>query len=282
MIDDVSKAAGLLKGVYERSNHTDGYVSIEVPPRYAYNPDETVKSGRRLFKQIGKPNIMIKVPGTSQGLPAIRRLVAEGININVTLLFSKSQYEAITDAYIAGLNDRLTAKLPLKDIFSVASVFVSRIDTKIDNMLDKSPNLKGKAAVANSKVMYQVYKEIFWGDRFKKLVSAGANRQRILWASTSTKNPAYSATKYVEELLGPDSINTIPPQTIQSCKEKGMAHGDIACGLPDAHKVIQDLAKLGIDVNQVGDEIQKEGVKAFEDSYNKLLSAIRVKSAKSV
>lgn len=290
VIGDIGAAADILLDTYKNTNGRDGYVSIEVLPQYAYNPKRTIDYARRIFQRLNRKNILIKVPGTKEALPAITELIAEGINVNVTLLFSVLHYEAIAKAYIEGLTKRMRSGAGLNDVASVASVFVSRIDTKIDKMLDnlagagdskteqwKILNLRGRAAVANSKVIYQRFKEIFFGTEFGELAKKGANIQRVLWASTSTKNPDYRDVKYVEELIGPHSINTMPHQTVLAFYEHGIVKPAIEDGLNEARTALNELKSFGVDIDVVCDGLQKEGVKAFSDSFNSLIGSIEKK-----
>lgn len=287
--EDVARAADMLKGVYRSSKGLDGYVSIETWPKYAHDVEKTVDYARRIFRTVGRENVLIKVPGTREGPPAIERLIAEGINVNVTLIFSLRHYESIARAYIQGLKAR-EKKGDLSKVISVASVFVSRIDTAVDKRLDamvkessepglqqEARSLRGKAAVANSKIIYQHFKEIFSSTEFKGLEKKGARLQRVLWGSTGTKDPTYSDVKYVEELIGPDTINTLPPQTISAFKDHGVARITLTEGVDEAHRVIDRLARLGIDVDAVCQQVQDEGVKAFADSFDTLISTIEAK-----
>lgn len=289
-IQDIGTAADMLLDVFKNTNGLDGHVSIEVLPEYAYDSKKTVDYAKKLFKRLNRKNILIKVPGTKEALPAIRQLIAEGINVNVTLLFSIKQYEAIAKAYCDGLKDRLNKNEKVENVISVASVFVSRIDTRIDKMLEELANdkddkngreellnLRGKAAIANSKVIYQRFKEIFFNPEFEELKSKGANIQRVLWASTSTKNPGYRDVKYVEELIGPHSINTMPHQTVLSFRDHGVVKPVIEEGLEAVKKVLSNLKNMGIDVDRICNDLQKEGVKAFSESFKSLISAIEKK-----
>jgi len=278
-IADVSSAADELREIYNKTNKLDGYVSIEVLPEYARDPAKTIDYARKIFNRINKPNIMIKVPGTKEGLEAIRQLISEGINVNVTLLFSVPQYEAIAGAYIEGLRDRIKSNKDVKGIASVASVFVSRIDTKIDKMLDDvgAPDLKGKIAVSYMKMIYKRYREIFFGEEFKPLSAKGANVQRVLWASTSTKNPAYKDVKYVEELIGPDSINTMPHETVLAFADHGIVKQAVEENLDLAKSHLDDLKSSGIDLESICDQIQAEGVKKFKESFDLLIGSIEQK-----
>ncbi|MGB2706444.1 MAG: transaldolase, partial [Candidatus Omnitrophota bacterium] len=240
-LEDVSMAADLLRDTYEKTEHLNGYVSIEVLPELAHNPTETVKAARAIFKRINKPNILIKVPGTKEAPEAVRALTKEGVNVNVTLLFSVKHYETCARAYIDGLQDR--------NVFSVASVFVSRVDTKLDKIFEekKIDELKGKIAVANAKMIYR---------KFKELDFKGGNIQRVLWASTSTKNPSYSDVKYVEELIGTETVNTMPPQTVDAFLDHGRVEVTIEKDLDKARSCLAKLKSLGIDIDETCQEIQ--------------------------
>ena len=286
--EDISRAADLLWPVYQKSGGLDGFVSIEVSPDLAYDTQKTIAEARRLFSTIGKKNILVKVPGTKPGLPAIEQLTAEGVNVNVTLLFSVRRYEEITEAYIRGLEKRARQREPIDEICSVASFFVSRVDTLVDKMLEarlssatseadqkKIKSLLGKAAVANAKIAYRKYKEIFSGKRFLALTRAHV--QRILWGSTGTKNPSYSDIKYVEELIGADSINTLPDATLKAFLDHGQVRINIGDGLDEAERLFAELRSVGVDVNQVTEELEKEGVKLFSDSFSLLLKEIAQK-----
>lgn len=287
-LEDISRAADLLWPVYQKSGGLDGFVSIEVSPDLAYDTQKTIAEARRLFSTIGKKNILVKVPGTKQGLPAIEQLTAEGVNVNVTLLFSVRRYEEIAEAYIRGLEKRARQRAPIDEICSVASFFVSRVDTLVDKMLEarlssatseadqkKIKSLLGKAAVANAKIAYRKYKEIFSGKRFLALTRAHV--QRILWGSTGTKNPSYSDIKYVEELIGSDSINTLPDATLKAFLDHGRVRINIGDGLDEAERLFAELRSVGVDINQVTEELEKEGVKLFSDSFSLLLKEIAQK-----
>ena len=276
-IKDISMAADLLRDTYEKSKHLDGYVSIEVLPEFAHDAEKTIDSARKIFKRIGKPNIMIKVPGTKESAPAVRKLTSEGININVTLLFSTEHYELCANAYINGLKDRAKAGEDIKDVFSVASVFISRVDTTIDDMLaEKGINdLKGAIAVSNAKMIYQSFKDIFGKNEFNKIKYA--NPQRVLWASTSTKNPKYNDLKYVEELVGPNTINTMPPNTMEAFLDHGKAVHALENDLDRAKSYLEKLKAAGIDINSVCQKIQDAGVMSFQKSFDKLIKSIKDK-----
>lgn len=285
-VADISVAAELLKETYEQSRGWDGYVSIEVLPEYAHSTKDTIDYARRIFKKINRPNIMVKVPGTAESVEAIKVLIAEGINVNVTLLFSTQHYQQIAQAYIEGLKERLRNGEDLSKVASVASVFVSRIDTKIDKLLEEHAkehrfdlnSLCGGLAVANSKMIYQWFKKIFSPDNFGFLQEKGAKVQRVLWASTSTKNPAYSDIKYVQELIGKDTINTLPHETVLAFLDHGQPRISLEENLEEEKKKIKECRKLGIDLNQACQEIQDAGVKAFQDSFDGVIRAIRQKA----
>ncbi len=283
-IADIRQAADALRPIYDRTGAIDGYVSYEVSPLLANDTEGTIAAARRYFKTIGRPNVMIKVPSTPAGIPAIEELISEGINVNVTLMFSMKHYEDVAEAYIRGIERRLTAGQPVDRIGSVASFFVSRVDTLADKRLEQKleatrdeavATLKGKPAVANTKLVYQRFKEIFYGKRFATAKAKGAHVQRPLWASTSTKNPAYSDIKYVEELIGPDTVNTIPPETMDAFRDHGNPRAAVEEGLDEARTVVERMAAIGIDLLQLGEELQKQGVDAFAKSFEDLRAAIK-------
>jgi transaldolase/glucose-6-phosphate isomerase len=286
--EDISRAADLLWPVYRESGGQDGFVSIEVSPDLASDTEKTIAEARRLFSTLAKKNVLVKVPGTRAGLPAIETLTAEGVNVNVTLLFSVSRYEEVMDAYIRGLEKRAREGKPIQEIFSVASFFVSRVDTLTDKRLEerlasagseaekeKIKSLRGKAAVANAKIAYQKYEETFSGKRFRDL--PGARVQKILWGSTGTKNPQYSDIKYVEELIGPNSINTIPDATLKAFVDHGRFRVTIHEGMDEAKKLFAELKSVGVEIDRITDELEKEGVKLFSDSFFALLKEIAQK-----
>jgi transaldolase len=289
-IEDVSNGAEMLWPTYQSTNGLDGFVSIEVSPDLAYDTDATISEAKRLFSTIGKKNILVKVPATKQGLPAIEQLISEGVNINVTLLFSVRRYEEVAESYLRGLEKRMSKGQPINEIASVASFFVSRVDTLTDKLLetrlssvtsraekDKIASLFGKAAVANAKIAYKKYKSIFSGKRFLTLNERGGHTQRILWGSTGTKNPKYSDIKYVEELIAPDSINTMPEATIEAFKNHGQAKITIGDHLEEAERLFQELKSVGIEINDVTEQLESEGVKLFSDSFFSLLKEIAKK-----
>jgi transaldolase/glucose-6-phosphate isomerase len=286
-IRDIQDAADALRGVYDESNFRDGYVSLEVSPYLARKTQETIDEAHRLWKAVKRDNVMIKVPGTAEGLPAIKQLIGEGININVTLLFAQEVYEKVAEAYVAGLEDLAARGGNLKKMASVASFFISRIDTLIDSLLNDKlktttdanqqallKSLLGKVAIANGKLTYQKYQSIFSGPRWQALVAKGAQTQRVLWASTSTKNPAYRDVIYVEELIGPDTVNTMPPATVDAFRDHGLLRNSLTEEVPGAAKVMSDLAKAGISMKEVTDKLTADGVKLFADAFDKLLAAV--------
>ena len=276
VLADIGSAADQLRPVFEQSNGLDGYVSLEVRPTLAADTQQTVAEARRLFHTLARPNIMIKVPATPEGIPAVETLIAEGININITLIFSLKHYEAVTDAYLSGLEQRLSAGEDISQVASVASFFVSRVDTMVDKALDEAGNssLKGKIAVANAKVAYARFKDIFSGERWEKLAAAGARVQRPLWASTGTKNPQYSDTLYVDELIGADTVNTVPPATLEAVIDHGQTLPSIEEDLLGAKHQLEKLDDLGIDLEAVTEQLQVDGVIAFAKSFETLMLSI--------
>jgi len=288
-IADIQAAADVLRPVFDATHGGDGYVSLEVSPKLAHDTEGTLADARRLHAAVNRPNLFIKVPATREGIPAIRQLLSEGINVNITLMFSMEHYEAVAEAYIAALEDRIHQDLPIGDVASVASFFVSRVDTLVDKLLEdkvlanagadaeKATVLKGKIAVANSKLVYQRFEEIFGGERFKVLEAQGARVQRVLWASTSTKNPAYSDVLYVQTLIGPDTVNTMPDETIVAFRDHGQARATVKEGLDAARAAFQTLADLGIDMRTVGEQLSVEGVSKFAQSFDKLFAVIAAK-----
>lgn len=286
-IRDIQAAADILRSVYLQSNFRDGYVSLEVSPYLARKTQETIDEARRLWKAVQRENVMIKVPGTAEGVPAIRQLIGEGINVNVTLLFSQDVYETVAQAHVAGLEDLAARGGNLKKIGGVASFFISRIDTLADSLLEekiKSTNdasqraffesLQGKVAIANGKLAYQRYQRIFSGPRWQALAARGAQTQRVLWASTSTKNPKYRDVIYVEELVGPDTVNTMPPATIDAFRDHGRVRNSLTEDTAGAEKTMSDLARAGISIKEVTDKLTDDGVKLFAEAFDKLLAAV--------
>jgi transaldolase / glucose-6-phosphate isomerase len=286
-IRDIQEAADTLRPVYDESNFRDGYVSLEVSPYLARKTQETIDEARRLWKTVKRDNVMIKIPGTAEGIPAIRQAISEGININVTLLFAQEVYEQVAEAYIAGVQDLAARGGNLKKMAGVASFFISRIDTLIDSMINDRlkatkdagqqallESLLGKVAIANGKLTYQAYERIFSGPRWSALAAKGAQTQRVLWASTSTKNPKYRDVIYVEELIGQDTVNTMPPATIDAFRDHGKLRKSLTEDIPGAKKTMDDLARAGISMKQVTDKLTDDGVKLFADAFDKLLASV--------
>ena len=284
-IEDITLATDTLRSVYDASGGKDGYVSLEVNPELAYETEKTIAEARRLFEAVNRPNVMIKVPATAEGLPAITELIGSGVNINVTLIFALENYKAVAVAYQKGLEKLAAAGPavrgghPIDKIASVASFFVSRVDTAADKELEAIGNteLQGKIAVANSKLAYAEYKNIIQQPRWQELAAKGAPVQRVLWASTSTKNPAYPDNLYVDELIGPDTVNTLPPSTLESFMDHGRVAETLTRGLEDAQSQIAKLTQLGIDLNAVTQKLQDDGVVAFAKPFSKLLESIAEK-----
>ena len=281
-VKDIQNATDLFKGVYEESKGVDGYVSLEVSPFLALKEKETAEQAEKLWKAVNRKNVMIKIPGTKPGLGAIRSSIAKGININVTLLFGLPRYEEVAEAYISGLEDHLAAGHSIGHITSVASFFLSRIDVLVDPMLDEkgAPELKAEVAIASAKKAYEIYKRIFSGPRWEKLVAQGAKPQRLLWASTSSKNPAFKDTKYVEALIGPDTVDTVPLETIEAFRDHGIAANTLGQGLDQATAVLDKLKAVGIDINKVTQQLEDEGVDKFNKPFEKLLQAIEDQKVK--
>ncbi|MEJ2058964.1 MAG: transaldolase [Gammaproteobacteria bacterium] len=279
-LDDVRAAADVLRPLYDRAQGGDGYVSLEVPPDLARDADATVKTARRLWELIGRPNAMIKVPATLEGLGAIRTLTADGINVNVTLLFSVQRYLEVQQAYINGLSDRLERGFPIGQIASVASFFLSRIDTRVDELLTENDgpateDLQGHAALACAGLAYRHYEQTFHqGDVWQGLAAHGARPQRLLWASTSTKNPAYSDVKYIEALIGPETVNTVPLDTLAAYRDHGNPQARIHDTMKQAPAVLEALAHHGIDLNPISVELEHQGLDKFEHAYRHLLDTI--------
>jgi transaldolase/glucose-6-phosphate isomerase len=291
-IRDIQDAADILRPVYDSSNRRDGYVSLEVSPYLARDTNGTLAEARRLWKAVGRENIMIKVPGTSEGLPAFRQLISEGININVTLLFSRQVYEGIAEAYITGLEQLAASGGNISKIASVASFFISRIDNSVDAIVgqrlknskdsaeqDQLKSLLGKVAIANGKETYVSYQKIFSSDRWKALATKGAQTQRVLWASTSTKNPSYSDILYVEELIGQDTVNTIPPATLDAFRDHGKPRASLTENVDAANRTMETMAKLGISMKEITDKLTDDGVRLFSEAFDKLLDAVKNSSS---
>ena len=293
-IKDIQDAADFLKPVYQQTKKRDGYVSLEVSPYLAHKTQETLDEARRLWKRVGRENLMVKVPGTPEGIPAFQQLISEGININVTLLFAFDVYVRVAEAYVAGLEAFAKSGGDVSRMASVASFFISRIDTLVDGEIDAKlktatnpadqallQSLHGKVAIANGKLTYQRYKQIFSGPRWDALASRGAQTQRVLWASTSTKNPKYSDVYYVEELIGPDTVDTIPPATFDAFRDHGKPRASLEEDVPAAQETMQGLEKAGISMKDATDKLTAAGVKQFSDDFDKLLDAVKQHAAKA-
>jgi transaldolase len=296
VFDDIRNACDIFRSVYESSNKLDGYVSIEVPPIIANDTQKTIEEARRYYSQIGRENVMIKIPGTKMGLPAVEQVISEGINVNVTLLFSVDSYVETAWAYIRGLEKRAEQGQDISNIASVASFFLSRIDSNIDARIDKKlaegvdriekkaalQAVKGKVAIANAKVAYQKYKEIIESDRWKALAQKGAKVQRLLWASTGTKDPHYSDVMYVDELIGPDTVNTLPPNTIEACADHCSPASRIETDVEKAYHLIENLEDPDIDINlnEVMDELLEDGIDKFIKPFESLMSSLQEKVQK--
>lgn len=275
-IKDIQQAADIFNPVFEKTNGKDGFVSLEVSPYLARDTAGTIKQAQELWKKLDRKNVMIKIPATKEGLPAIRRCIAEGININITLLFGLPRYREVTEAFMGGLEDRLKAGKSIDHVASVASFFLSRIDVMVDPMLDQknAADLKGKVAIASAKIAYQIYLEMLASERFKKLEAKGAQRQRLLWASTGTKNPAYSDVKYVETLIGKETINTLPVETLDAFRDHGKVADTLVQDLDKATREMLELKQTGIDIDQITQKLEDEGIDKFNQAYDKLLKSI--------
>lgn len=285
-IDDIRNAADVFRPVYGRTAGLDGYVSLEVAPRWANDTETTIREAHRLWEAVDRPNLMIKVPATRAGLPAVRRCIADGLNINVTLIFSLDRYDEVMDAYLRGLIDRLEAGKPVNHAASVASFFVSRLDTAVDKLLDERlgnvagdgrarlEGLKGQAAIANTKLAYENFRKKYSTEAAMALVNRGARRQRPLWASTSTKNPAYPDVYYVEALVGPETVNTLPPATIEAYRDHGRPEIRVDRNVDQARGVLRDLESLGIHMDAVTKKLEEDGVAAFAKSFDSLIAVV--------
>lgn len=293
-IKDIQDALAVLRPVYDQTKRRDGYVSLEVSPFLAHKTQETIVEARRLWNAVGRENVMIKVPGTPEGIPAIRQLTSEGLNINITLLFAQDVYEQVAEAFISGLEDFAKSGGDVSRVASVASFFISRIDTLIDGQIAerlKTANapadqsalkaLQGKVAIANGKLTYQSYKQIFSTPRWKALAAKGAQTQRVLWASTGTKNPAYGDVYYVEGLIGPDTVNTIPPATFDAFRDHGKPRASLEEGIDAARETMASLARAGISMKAATDQLTEDGVRLFEEAFDKLLAAVMASTLKS-
>ncbi len=275
-IKDIQRAADIFKPVFDKTNGMDGFVSLEVSPLLARNTVATIKQVRELWKKVDRKNVMIKIPGTKEGIAAIRECLSEGININVTLLFGLPRYRQITEAFMGGIEDRLKEGRSIKEVASVASFFLSRIDVMVDPMLKKkgADNLVGEVAIASAKKAYQIYLEMINSDRFKRLEALGAQRQRVLWASTSTKDPSFSDVKYVENLIGKETINTLPMETIDAFRDHGKASEALTMDISHAKKVMEDLKNKEINIDEITQKLEDEGIEKFNNAYEKLLKSI--------
>jgi transaldolase len=287
---DVRDAADLFRPLYDRLDGNDGFVSLEVNPHLAHDTKGTIEEARRLWSSVDRPNILIKVPATREGLPAIEQLTREGINVNVTLLFGLSRYRRVAEAYIAGLEARAAKGLPMTRVAGVASFFLSRIDTLVDSMIapivaaggskrDLARRVRGEIAIASAKTAYQIYHEIFGGERFRRLYRAEARVQRLLWASTSTKNPEYSDVKYVEPLIGPETINTLPAKTLDAYRDHGAPEATLERDTEAALRALEDLQRLGIAIDDVTRRLEEEGVEKFNKAYDKLIDSLGTHTA---
>lgn len=290
VFDDIRNACDIFRGIYQQSDGLDGYVSIEVPPDLAHNAEKTIAEAKRYYSEIGRDNVMIKIPGTPEGLRAVEEVIAAGINVNVTLLFSVQSYVDTAWAFIRGLEARAAKGEDISNIASVASFFISRIDINVDARLDKLiaaaqddakkeelRAMKGKFAIANAKIAYQKYKEIIQTDRWKALSTKGAKMQRLLWASTGTKDPNYSDVLYVDELIGPNTVNTLPPATIEACADHCDVASRIETNVEEAYKLAEELPKLGINLDEVMDELIIDGIDKFIQPFESLIKSLQEK-----
>ncbi len=273
-VEDIRAVTDLFRPLYEETNGGDGYVSLEVSPYLAHDTEGSVAQAQQLWARVARPNLMVKIPATKEGIPAIRRCIAAGVNINITLIFARALYAEVMEAYLSGLEDRLAAGRPIDRIASVASFFVSRVDTKVDPRLPEGSPLRGQAAVANAKLAYEDFEKFFAGERWEKLKAHGARLQRPLWASTSTKNPAYPDTLYVDNLIGPHTVNTVPPKTLDAIRDHSQVAVTVNQGLDQAREVLAKLEAAGISMKQVTQELEDEGVKAFEEAFVSLFKTI--------
>ncbi|HXX29428.1 MAG TPA: transaldolase [Myxococcaceae bacterium] len=284
---DIGDAARVFRPVWDATARRDGYCSLEVSPKLAHDTQGSIQEARRLWKALGAPNVMIKIPGTPEGVPAIEQCIGEGLNINVTLLFSQEAYAAVAEAYLRGLERRAREGLDLSGVASVASFFVSRIDSEVEKRIDQARSagvderrsrlfdeVTGKVAIANAKVAYRRYQSLFAGPRWEALARKGAKSQRVLWASTGTKSPKYSDVLYVEELIGPDTVNTVPPATLDAFRDHGRVRPSLTEDLPGAEATLGKLGEAGISMKDVTDALVVDGVKKFADSFDELWKAI--------
>jgi len=288
---DIRQACDILRPVFDASKGADGFVSIEVSPEKAFDTQATIEEAKRWWKVIGRPNLLVKIPATNEGLPAIEECLAAGVNINITLIFAIEFHERVMEAYLCALERRAAANEDLGTVNSVASFFVSRVDTLTDRVLDERlarassdaererlSGLRGKLAVANAKIAYQRFLDVFGGERFQRLAARGAKVQRPLWASTGTKNPSYSDILYVQELIGPDTVNTMPPHTIEAFRDHGVARRTIDEGLDEAYRAFAELQESGISLTEITDKLQKNGVEAFAKSFDEIRETVAAKA----
>ena len=287
-VEDIQRSADLFRPVYDRLDGSDGFVSLEVSPYLARDTDKTIADARQLWASVARPNVMIKVPATIEGLPAIQRLIAEGINVNITLLFGLSRYRQVAEAYIAGLETLAAKGKPLKSVASVASFFLSRIDVLLDPMLEKTMAINkskadlaatfhGEVAILSAKEAYQIYQEIFDSERFGKLKAQGARTQRLLWASTSTKNPAYSDLKYVEALIGPETVDTVPLETLAAYRERGKPASRLTSEAVKASGTLRRLCEVGIDLDAAAQQLEDEGIEKFAKAFDQMMNTLEEK-----
>ncbi|MFA5718662.1 MAG: transaldolase [Desulfobulbaceae bacterium] len=290
-IEDIQHTADLFRPVHEKTDGRDGFVSLEVSPQLARDTAATLTEARRLWQEVARPNVMIKVPGTREGIPAIRQLVSEGLNINVTLLFGLPRYREVAEAFLAGLEERAAENRPLKGVASVASFFLSRIDVLVDPFLEKimqekgpaaalAAELRGEVAISSAKAAYQIYLELFNGERFRRLAAKGASSQRLLWASTGTKNPEYSDIKYVEALIGPETVNTLPMETLAAYRDHGRPEARLTEGGMEARRLLERLSEVGVDLDAITRQLEEEGVEKFIASFDNLIKSLESKRLK--
>ena len=283
-VQDIKEAADVFRSLYERTQGQDGYVSLEVSPHIAHDTEMTIREARELWKKVSRPNIFIKIPATAEGLPAIRQCISEGINVNITLIFGLPTYMKVANAYIEGLELRLEQGRSIKRLASVASFFLSRIDVLVDKLLenmieqgnnpDIAQSLHGQVAISCAKVAYQMYKEIFSSDKFKRLAEESANPQRLLWASTSTKNPSYSDVKYVEPLIGPQTVNTMPTETLEAYRDHGEPAGRLEENAAEADHLLARLSEVGINMDDIANQLEAEGIEKFVKPYDSLINKL--------
>lgn len=283
VVDDVEHASSVLRPTFVASKGSDGFVSIEIDPDLAHDTAATVQAARDLHERIAAPNVFVKIPATAEGIPAIRAMTAEGRNINVTLIYSLARYAEVIDAYVSGLEALLAAGGDASVVRGVASFFVSRVDTEVDRRLDaigtdRAKELRGKAAIAQAKLAYQMFRDRFRGERWDALEVGGARRQRPLWASTSTKDPAYRDTVYVESLIGPETVNTLPEATIGAFEDHGVLARTVDTHVEGAHAVMRDLAEVGVDIDAVGLTLEQEGIVSFQESFRGVLASLDAKA----